>query len=66
LNGSTQHTGHDIGNTSGDHHEGGTADHNREEGHVSHEGTGQSVDDDFHSIPTTPAERQEGIPGSFE
>lgn len=66
LNGSPVHTTHDAGKISGSHHEGDLADHNRGEGHTSHDSTAQGADDDFHSIPTTPAERREDIPGSFE
>jgi hypothetical protein len=66
LNGSREDTSDAAGKISGSHHESDTADHNREEGHTSHDSTAQGADDDIHSIPTTPAERREGIPGSFE
>jgi hypothetical protein len=66
LNGSTEHTSHDTGKISENHHEGDPADHSREEGHHSRDATTQSTDDDFHSMPTTPAEMREDIPGSFE
>jgi hypothetical protein len=63
LNGSPEHIGHDAEHL----HEGETADHSREGGHVSHDGTGQGADDDFHSMPATPAaERRDDMPGSFE
>ena len=61
LNGSTGYTGHD-----GRLHEGQTADPSREGGRVSHDGTGQGAANDFHSIPTTPAEKREDTPRSFE
>jgi hypothetical protein len=66
LNGSAEHTRHDIEKTSEIHPDHLTADHGQEEGHVTQDGTAQGGDDDFHSIPSTPAERREGIPGSFE
>jgi hypothetical protein len=66
LNGSAEHTRHDIEKTSEIHREHLTTDHSQEEGHVTQDGTAQGGDDDFHSIPSTPAERPDGIPGSFE
>jgi hypothetical protein len=66
LDGPTERTTHDAEKTSGSHPEGETAGHSREEGHISQDVTAQGADDDFHSIPSTPAERQEDIPGSFE
>ena len=60
LNGSAEHASHDA------HHDGGAVDQNREEGHTSQDSTIHGADDDFHSIPATPDERQDGIPGSFE
>jgi hypothetical protein len=66
LNGPAEHTRHDIEKTSEIHHDHLTADHSQEEGHITQDGTAQGTDDDFHSIPSTPAERREGIPGSFE
>lgn len=62
LNGSAEHESHGAGQVL----EGDTADHGQEGGQLSHDGTGQGADEDFHSIPTTPAERREDIPGSFE
>jgi hypothetical protein len=66
LNGSAEHTRRDIEKTSEIHRDHLTADHSQEEGYVTQDGTAQGGDDDFHSMPSTPAERREGIPGSFE
>lgn len=66
LNGSAEHTRHDIEKTSEIRRDHLTADHSQEEGHVTQDGAAQGGDDDFHSMPSTPAETREGIPGSFE
>lgn len=66
LSGSTENTSHNFDETSEIHHEGPPAEHVQEGGHHLQDGTTQGADDDFHSMPTTPAERREGIPGSFE
>jgi hypothetical protein len=66
LNGSAEQTRHDIEKTSEIHREHLTTDHSEEEGHITQDGTAQGGDDDFHSIPSTPAEGRDGIPGSFE
>lgn len=65
LNGSAENTRHGIEKTSEIHREHLTTDHSQE-GHVTQDGTAQGGDDDFHSIPSTPAEGRDGIPGSFE
>ena len=59
LNGSTGQTSHDA------QRDGGAVEHNQE-GHASQNGTAHGADDTFHSMPTTPEERRDGIPGSFE
>jgi hypothetical protein len=48
------------------HHEDEGVNPSREEGRTSNDGTVHGADDDFHSIPATPIERRDEIPGSFE
>ena len=47
------------------HHEGGAVDQSREESQTPLDGTSHGADDDFHSIPATPEERRDDIPGAF-
>ena len=57
LNGSAANTSH---------HEGGAVDQSREESQASQDGTNHGADDDFHSIPATPEEIRDDIPGAFQ